>query len=111
MSNPETDIVRNIREAVRKLGIPCERVHSGKVKVRRGWMQCASVGTPDLWTALGWLEVKVPGQQATNDQFEWHGRAHFWGVRTAVVDSVEKAVSTVLDWRSEYEHEKAMGWR
>lgn len=107
----ETKIQRSIVETIEALGVPCERVQAGQHKVRGGYMHCASNGTPDLWTALGWIEVKKPGEDLSEDQRKWHEAAKRFGVRVAVVHSVQDAVLVVKSWLAELNHERAMGWQ
>ena len=106
----ETDISRDIRKAIEAIGVPVERVQTGMVRVRGGWMHLANDGTPDLWTPLGWLEVKRPGEEPDPEQKQWHARAEAWGVRVAVVTSVREAVDVVMRWKANREHERSMGW-
>lgn len=103
----ETKIAKKSREAVRMLGIPCERVNSGGYRSR---MVGAGAGTPDCWTALGWIEFKAPGKKLSPAQVAWHDEARRWGVRVAVSDSVEATIAIVREWLAEHRHRKAMGW-
>jgi hypothetical protein len=93
----ETDLSRDIQRSLGKLGIWCIRVHAGKVRVARGWMQLAEPGTPDLHCpALAlWLEVKTQGGALEASQVAWHQRATREGVKVAVVRSVSDAISAV----------------
>jgi hypothetical protein len=101
----ETDLSRAIQDALGKLGAMVERIQSGKVRVRGGYMHLASEGTPDLFVAFrgatGFLEVKTREGERRTAQAEWHERAHKHGVRVAVVRSVEEALRTVMSWRKE----------
>lgn len=111
-----SSIVRPSIDAIRALGIPCERVHSGRVRVKRGYMQLADAGCPDIWTALGWLEAKLPGDKNTRKrtgipQQQWRDRARAWGVRVEQTEGLEQTIAIVKRWLAEYEHERAMGWR
>jgi hypothetical protein len=106
----ETDIARLSREAISKLGIPCERVNSGSHRVKRGYLHLATKGTPDCWSALGWLEFKLPGEKLSPEQQAWHRRAKTWGVRVEVSHSVEETVAIVKRWLEEREHARSMGW-
>jgi hypothetical protein len=97
---PETKLSRAIREQLTKCGFMVERIQSGKVKVRRGWMYLASKGTPDLHlVGLGWLEVKRPGEEPDDEQLRWHAQARGRGARVAVVHSVAEAVELARVWR------------
>jgi hypothetical protein len=57
-------------------------------------------GMPDLWTELGWMEVKLPGRKLDPDQVAWHQKANKRGVRVGVVHSVVEAVDLALTWLS-----------
>lgn len=68
MSNAETKLMAAIVDALAwDSDVIVVRVHSGKVKVRGGWMVLADEGTSDLLLCVGprgrWcaLEVKTPG--------------------------------------------------
>ena len=99
----ETAISKASRAEIRKLGVPCERVQSG----RRGRkFHCAGAGTPDTWTALGWIEFKQPGEELSPDQKRWHARAKAWGVRVAVSHSVSETIAIVLGWLKDRQHQQ-----
>lgn len=111
-----SSIVRPSIEAIRQLGIPCERIQTGTIPLRGGrFLHCADPGTADIWTALGWLEGKVPGgytkKKTADAQRAWRERARAWGVRVEQTESIEQTIAIVKRWLAEYEHEKAMGWR
>lgn len=95
----ETDVSRAIQQALIKLGLLVVRVHSGRVRVRGGYMQLAPNGTPDLWTSEGWIEVKRPGEKREPEQVKWHEEAARRGVNVGVADSVKSAVELVMGWR------------
>ena len=97
----ETDLSRSIRKALTAAGIMVERIQSGVIPARGRRIHCASIGTPDLWAQYGFLEVKLPGENPTAEQLEWHARARRAGVRVAVVHSESEALETVLAWRRE----------
>lgn len=107
MSNPETELARQCRKEIEKLGIPCTRVNSGGYRSRAVG---AVAGTPDTWTALGWIEFKMPGGKLSQAQEAWHAAAKRWGVRVAVCTSVEETIRTVRAWIRERQHEERMGW-
>ncbi len=97
----ETQLSHAIQQALAKCGFMVERIQSGKVKVKRAWMQLASEGTPDLHVVgVGWLEVKVGKGKLSEAQECWHRRAIARGARVAVVRSVQEAVETVVEWRA-----------
>ena len=101
MANRETKLYGAIIEALARAGLAwMTRVHSGKTKVRGGYMQLAPTGTPDL---LGHaadgravaLEVKVPGEDGTPEQLAYLAAATGRGVITGVVTSPAEAVDVL----------------
>ena len=109
---PETALLGSIQKELIKQGFFVIRVHSGKVRVRGGYMQLAPNGTPDLHiVGQGWLECKVPGQKLRDEQTAWHLRARAHHVRVETVESVGQAVEVAMRWRTEMDHERSMGWR
>jgi hypothetical protein len=98
----EADTLRAIHSALTSLGYWVIRIHSGKVRVKRGFMQLAPVGTPDLLVldAMGFLEVKTADKASkpSAEQLAWHERAAKLGVRVAVVRSVGEAIAKVREW-------------
>jgi hypothetical protein len=101
----ETDISRNIRKALAKIGLWVERVNSGKVPTRGGFFQGASKGTPDT-VIVGpppldgaWIETKTNEGELNDNQVDWHARAKRSGVRVGVARSVEQAIALVTAWR------------
>ena len=80
------------------------RVQSGGLQVKRGFMNLAPKGTPDLLVVLprgrvAWIEVKRPGEDLTDAQSEWSDWAqaadHFHCVATSGQEAVD-FVSYVL---------------
>lgn len=117
--NRETTLARGIVDAVRLLGVPAFRVQCGKIQTKRGtWMQLAPQGVPDVWSALCFLEIKVPdrckdgceGKCLNDNQKRWHADARSWGVKVYTVHSVGEAVSVVRRELKAWQHGKAMGW-
>lgn len=57
-----SEITGPLVKMIRQMGIMCERMNSGKVKVRGGWMQLHSPGTADILAfprgRVVWLETK-----------------------------------------------------
>lgn len=98
----ETDLNRAIREAAAQLGCIVIRVHSGKVQVRGGWMQCAPNGTPDH-VILGphgqvlWAESKLPGKPLRPEQKEWAAKAARLGHHVVRIDSVQALVDAIRE--------------
>lgn len=101
----ETDLSRAVRECLAAHRILHERVQSGQLMVRdarRGgtyWVHCASPGTPDLWTELGWIECKVRNGKVSDVQRLWHERAARHGVRVHIVRSVADVVALIASER------------
>src|SRR6185312_13280519 len=58
----------------RQMGIFCERMNSGRVKVRGGWMQLHSPGTADILACppgrVVWLETKHAKGRTNREQVE-----------------------------------------
>lgn len=94
----ETKLQAAIVTGLEQLGYHVERIQSGIHQVNRGWLHCASVGTPDLVVVkdpVVFLEVKLPKQTCEVEQLSWHCRARDAGVRVVVVRSVGEAVEAV----------------
>lgn len=96
----ETDLYDPIKKTLERFGHIVTRVHSGKVKVRGGWMQLADPGTPDhhVMSPGGlstWLETKTPTGSLSHAQKAWHERAKKEGHRVAVVRSPREALEAV----------------
>jgi hypothetical protein len=108
---PETILAGAVRGVLEAKGVPFERVQSGQLRVKRGRLHCASKGTPDYWSALGWIECKVPGGKLSPEQEAWHAEAKRWGVRVAVVTSGAETAEVLDRWLSAREYELSMGWR
>jgi protein gp37 len=97
----ETQLQARIVSALEKIGVWV--IRQGVVVPRAG-LQVPSAGEPgqpDLWTNLGWIEVKLPGEDLDPDQVKWFAKAKLFGVRTAVAHSVREACSVANDWRRE----------
>jgi hypothetical protein len=108
VSKPETSISRAAQDALARAGFHVTRVHSGKVRVARGWMQLAEKGTPDLSVQItgpvrAWLESKVPGGTLSADQKQWHADAEKRGELVAVFTSAREAVEIACGWRRGFE--------
>lgn len=97
----ETDLSRSIAKALEALGYPIVRIHSGKVRVARGFMQLAAEGTPDRLVLLRggrviWIEVKFgKGGVLSAKQLAWHARAAKMGHYVITVRSVREAIEAV----------------
>lgn len=94
----ETELSREIRDALARRGFWCQRIGAGGY---RGRAVGAKPGTPDLLViapVYGWLEIKTETGELSAKQREWHDRARAFGVRVDVVRSVEGALRTVESW-------------
>ena len=102
MSNAETALYQQIIDALAATGLAdVVRVQSGKVQVRRGWMQLAPRGTPDLLghaaNGVGVaLEVKAPGGKERPEQTAYLARARARGAYAGTVTSPVEAVQFLL---------------
>lgn len=101
----ETDISREIREALTKSGWKCERINSGKVKVNGGWMHLAQKGFPDTLVmkpkgVVGFLETKTDIGKLNEDQKAWHAWATKSGFNVATVRSRAEALQAVKMWEN-----------
>ncbi len=98
----ETDIQRAILDALLAIGAFAFRVQAGKVKVRGGWMQLSTPGTPDIYVLVPphgrslWLEVKTAKGEERESQLAWHTKARQRGAAVETVRSPEEAVATYL---------------
>jgi hypothetical protein len=98
----ETSLSKSIRLALNAAGFWCIRIGSLKVKKGKRMIRSGEPGVPDLAVlspCTGWLEVKRPGEDLSDDQKTWHAKAARAGVRVAVVRSVREAVEVVSLWR------------
>lgn len=96
----EVELQRSIIRALEKCGIWVIRTGVSRKRGKSG-TQSGEPGMPDLWTPLGWLEVKLPGEELSDEQEEWHDRArqHGHAVRVAVVRSVGDTIKVINSWR------------
>jgi hypothetical protein len=102
-TSQETKLSKSIQDALKRLKFWCIRVQCGIVPLGRGrFMHLAENGTPDLWTSLGWLEVKDKSELSPA-QIAWHEKAKEHNVRVAVVRSTQDAIDTVIKWKKEDE--------
>lgn len=99
MSETST-VVRPILDALNGVpGCVAYRIHSGKVKVRGGWMHLAEEGTPDIGCVVRgvpvFFEAKAPKGLVSERQLEWHGQARRAGAFVFIVRSPASAVDVV----------------
>ena len=94
----EADIQRGIIEALGAIGAFALRVQAGKVQVRRGWMQLAPQGTPDIYVLVPphglsvWLEIKSAKGEERESQIAWATQARKRGAVVETVRTVEEAL-------------------
>lgn len=98
----ETDIQRQIVDALKAVGAYPIRVQSGRVRVKRGYMHLAPAGTPDVLVLLPrgrcmWLEVKDAKGALRVTQEAWRANVAQWGQIVATVRSPQEAVRAYLD--------------
>lgn len=101
--NPETELKKGIQEALELLPavLFVERVQSGAVPTRSGWLQLAREGTPDLMGLLDTgihleVEVKVPGGKTKPAQDEHLAKSRKAGACAIVATSAQGAVLQVI---------------
>jgi hypothetical protein len=98
----ETQLQEKICRELGKLGVWAFRVKAEHGVRRSSGPTAAPPGTPDIRVEAdwgGWLEVKLPGEQPSFKQVQWHARARGAGSKVAIVHSVKEAVDTALRWR------------
>lgn len=96
----ETELSRDIQDALESLGAVVVRVQSGQLRGAAGnRVRAARAGTPDLWVAFrgfdSWLEVKTDTGSLNSEQETWHAEARQHGARVHIVRSVEQALRIV----------------
>jgi hypothetical protein len=98
-SSEETKLSKAIRERLKVDGVAHERVQCGIVPMRHGgFMHLATPGTPDLWTSLGWIEVKDK-TELSQEQLAWHAKARYHNVRVTVARSADEAIAAIENWK------------
>ncbi|HEU4544434.1 MAG TPA: VRR-NUC domain-containing protein [Jiangellaceae bacterium] len=96
----EAALQRAVVKILESLGIWVIRTGVSVKRGKRG-TQSGEPGMPDLWTPLGWIEVKLPGEKLSPDQEAWHNKArkHGHSVRVAVVRSVSVTLKVIESWK------------
>ena len=94
------DVVRPTLELLNSIpGVVAYRIHSGKVKVRGGWMHLAEPGAPDIGACVKGLAVFFECKDAkglvSEEQLAWHGRARRAGALVFVIRKPSAAVEEV----------------
>ena len=100
-SKPETTAQARIVAALRQAGHVVHRLHSGKVKVRGGWMVLEPEGTPDLLLpGVAYLETKTPTGRLSKGQTAMHVRlVRATGLPVFVVRTAAEALERAGTWR------------
>jgi hypothetical protein len=99
-SKPETSLQARIVEALEDIGFLVIRVHSGTVKVKRGWMHLGPEGFPDLLVVgQRFLEVKTDDGELTLAQRTMHARIRRAGELVSVVRTPAEAIRAVRSGR------------
>jgi len=101
---PETPISKQIRECLRSCGHRVQRVQSGRVRVRGGYMHLADEGTPDLVVmsrggVMGWIEVKTTDGTRSPEQVRFAADMKRLGIPCEVVSDPVVALRAVEGWR------------
>lgn len=99
-----SEIVTPAMNAINKIpGVACIRVHSGRVKVARGWMKQNRKGSPDLLAVVNgravFMEAKKQGEKLTPDQEQEHERLRRAGATVVVIHSPDEAIAAVMGVR------------
>lgn len=94
----ETALQKAIVAALRAAGVWVIRTGITRKRGASG-TQSGELGMPDLWTPLGWIEVKLPGEGLRVEQAEWHAKAFRHGVNVGVATSARGAIELVMGWK------------
>ena len=102
MPTPESKLKDEVRAALDKLGVLYRRMHSGSVRVKRGFLYLGPEGTADIVVYRhqkppDWIELKAEGQSTAKSRreqqeaFAEHVRAlgHRYQVCKSVTDVIE----------------------
>lgn len=89
--------------AIRQCGVMCERMNSGKVRVRGGWMQLHADGTADILAfprgRVVWLECKklkgTTRKETADNQAEFKRKVEALGHFYYRVTSIEEGLAAV----------------
>jgi hypothetical protein len=107
----ETELSKDIRNTLTKMGVWCIRIASGTINVGKRWIRMSEPGTPDIsLPGLGaWLEVKTKTGKISDVQKAWHLKAAENRVKVATVRSVEESVEKVKGWIDERNNATSQG--
>lgn len=95
---PESRLKDEVRAALDKLGVLYRRMHSGSVRVKRGFLYLGPEGTADFVVYRAqkppeWIELKAEGQSTAKSRREqqeaFAGHVRALGHRYQVCKSVE----------------------
>lgn len=95
-----SDVVRPTLEALNSIpGCVAFRIHSGRVKVRGGWMHLGESGLPDIGAVVRerpvFFEAKDVKGLVSEDQLKQHARIRRAGADVFVIRSPREAVDVV----------------
>lgn len=95
----ETALARDMRKAVEQFGGRMLRLHSGRTKVRGGWMHHNAEGCPD-WLVmlprgrsfLAEIKTREKRSKPSPEQLLWHA----WAARAGYTVEVPRTVSEMI---------------
>jgi len=92
---PEGQVKKDIQDYLTGTGMFWRRLQSGKVAVKRGWMQLNPIGTYDFLVcprkgfAIGWIETKQLKGKLRPEQVEFRDMVSELGHPTVTAESVD----------------------
>ncbi len=94
----EAEIQKYCLDSIRKIGVFCMRINSGKVKVRGGFMQLAPVGTADIVVYPEgklpcWLEIKQASGEQRLAQIAFQEKVTSLGHSYHVIKSINEVMA------------------
>lgn len=100
----ESQIQKQVCDALTQLGVERFRIQCGKTKARGGWQQGNKAGTADLLAAVRfqfsqvpswlWIEVKKPGGKQSKEQREFEAERAAKNQIYLLIESVDQ----LLEW-------------
>jgi Holliday junction resolvase len=99
----QSEITTPLLKMLRQMGIFCERMNSGKVQVRGGWLQLHSPGTADILAfprgRVVWIETKTAkgktNKEQLDNQAEFARRVRELGHEYYRVKSIDEGLDSV----------------
>jgi hypothetical protein len=99
----ETELKREICQALTKMGIFWIRCNSGITKVKRGWMHNCPKGTADVLAAPEradrpswlWIEVKKPKEKQSPEQIQFQHDVEARGMTYIVARSLDDVLEAI----------------